>query len=119
MLYLLSAVFFLSVAYAASRTTPPAGALVVGKSGAKYKTIQSAVNALNTTSFVPQTIFIQPGNYTEQVYIPSLRSPLTIYGATNNTSKYASNAVTITSSLSQANTPGGNDKTATLRAWTS
>lgn len=119
MIYLFLYLIFLSSAHASPYTAPPPGSLIVAKTNATYRTIQSAINALNTTSPIPQTIFIHAGIYAEQISIPLLPSPLTIYGATNNTFSYISNTVTLTSSRSQANTPGGNDATATLRAWTS
>ena len=100
-------------ALAIARTTPPAGALVVG-SGAQYKKVQDAVNALKGGNAA--TIFIQPGTYNEQVYIPATAPALTIYGSTPDTSSYTANTVTITakSSISSA---GNDDKSATLRAW--
>lgn len=102
--------------HATNRTSPPAGALVVG-SNAPYAKIQDAVNALSPTTPTAQTIFIQPGTYAEQVYIPRLASALTIYGSTPDTSTYAHNSVTLTatSSISAA---GNDDKSATLRVWT-
>lgn len=57
------------------------------------------------------------GTYNEQVYIPVLKSALTIYGETNDTSGYKSNRVTITQGKSQDDS-ANNDLTATLRAWT-
>ncbi|KAF2106819.1 putative pectin methylesterase [Lophiotrema nucula] len=108
-----------SAVLAASRLSPPAGALVVAKSGGKYTRIQDAINALSTTDHTAQTIFIQPGTYDEQVYIQARSAALTIYGSTNNTSSYQNNMVTITHGFSQATVTGGNDKTATVRAWSS
>lgn len=100
---------------AASRTTPPAGALVVGSGN--YATIQAAVNALKSTSQA-QIIFINPGTYNEQVTINKLSGPLTIYGYTQNTASYSSNVVTITSSHSLAD-ESSDDATGTLRVETS
>ncbi|KAJ4370863.1 hypothetical protein N0V86_008556 [Didymella sp. IMI 355093] len=57
------------------------------------------------------------GTYKEQVYVPALKSALTIYGETTDTSGFASNTVTITQGKSQDNS-ANNDLTATLRAWT-
>lgn len=51
----------------ASRQSPPAGALVVAKSGGQYTKVQDAVNALSTTSTTAQSIFIEAGSYNEQV----------------------------------------------------
>lgn len=56
------------------------------------------------------------GTYKEQVYIPALKSALTIYGETTDTSSFASNTVTITQGKSQDDS-STNDLTATLRAW--
>lgn len=106
----------IGLAYAAVRTTAPSGALVVGSSGT-YSTIQAAVDALSSSSS-EQSIFIQPGTYKEQVTIPKLSGPLTIYGSTQDTTSYGSNKVTITSGLSQDDV-SNNDATATLRIHTS
>lgn len=57
------------------------------------------------------------GTYKEQVYIPALKSALTLYGETTDTSGFASNTVTITQGKSQDDS-ANNDLTATLRAWT-
>ncbi|KAF2760768.1 carbohydrate esterase family 8 protein [Pseudovirgaria hyperparasitica] len=105
----------LTLTHAASRTEPPAGALVVGGSGS-YSKIQDAVNALSTTSTTAQSIFINPGTYKEQVYIPARKAALTIYGYTSNTAAYSSNQVTITQGKSQDDS-ANNDLTATVRAW--
>jgi pectinesterase len=100
----------------AGRPTAPAGCLAVGGSN-KYKTVQSAVDALSATNTAAQCIFIAKGTYKEQVYIKSLKSPLTIYGETTDTSSFSANTVTITQGKSQDNSPN-NDATATLRAHT-
>ncbi|KAL2165582.1 hypothetical protein VTG60DRAFT_4275 [Thermothelomyces hinnuleus] len=100
----------------AARTSPPEGCLTVGSSGT-YKTVQSAVDALSTSATSEQCIFIYGGTYQEQVYIPALRSPLVLYGETEDTSSFAANRVTITQSRSQDDSPN-NDATATLRAHT-
>jgi pectinesterase len=104
------------------RLTPPRGALVVdisNKLPGSYLNISAAVTALKNTSS-PQTIYIAPGTYEEQVYIPPLTSPLTIQGYTKDARSYKDNKVTITGNLSRQ-TPGlaNNDATATLRLWTS
>jgi pectinesterase len=115
-LYLLS---LLHTVLAEDRTSPPSGCLVVSKTAtsSQHRTFQSAVNALSSTTTTPQCIFIHPGTYTEQVHIPALKSPLTIYGSTPDTTTYTANTVTITQSRSQDDQPN-NDQTATLRAWT-
>ena len=105
------------MALAASRTKAPPGALTVGKRQ-KFTTISQAVAALSNTTTSEQVIFIQPGTYAEQVYIPKLSGPLTVFGYTKDDSKYAANQVTIVASESQKSQPN-NDLTATLRVWTS
>jgi pectinesterase len=64
--------------------------------------LQKAVNALSTSSTTAQSIFIYSGTYNEQVTIPSLKSALTIYGYTTDTSSYTSNVVNIQHSSSLA-----------------
>ncbi len=119
----------------AGRTSPPAGCLSVGSSGT-HKTVSAAVAKLSTSSTSAQCIFIYKGRrtlstpicenqsdicnigtYKEQVYVPALKSALTIYGETTDTSGFASNTVTITQGKSQDDS-ANNDLTATLRAWT-
>jgi pectinesterase len=100
----------------AARPSPPPGCLAVGSSS-QYRTVQSAVNALSTTTSTAQCIFIYPGTYREQVYVPPLTSPLTIYGSTTNPLTASANTVTLTQSRSQDDSPN-NDATATLRAHT-
>jgi pectinesterase len=94
------------------------GLALVSKSATsgQYSSIQAAVDALSTTGTTAQAIFINPGTYTEQVYIPARKAALTIYGYTTDTSSYLSNQVTITYGLSQLNV-STDDETATLRAW--
>ena len=82
----------------------------------QYKTVQSAVSSLSTTSTSAQCIFIDQGTYNEQVYVPSRKAALTIYGYTTDTSSYSGNEVTITQGKSQDDS-SNNDATATLRAW--
>lgn len=106
-----------TLALAGSRTTAPSGALTVG-AGQKYSSISKAVSALSLTSTTEQTIFIHPGTYQEQVYIPKLNGPLTVYGYTKDDTSYTANQVTIVASESQKSQPN-NDATATLRVWTS
>ncbi|RVD80878.1 uncharacterized protein DFL_008764 [Arthrobotrys flagrans] len=110
-----------------TQTYPQWSDLVVDRTGRyphSFKTISSAVAALkNTTAFpynLGQTIFIFPGNYTEQVYIGKLLSPLTIRGYTCDSRSYTENQVTISYNLSRL-TPGltNNDQTSTVRLWTS
>lgn len=62
-----------------SRTSPPAGAIIVRCTSPRpgeFATISNAVNALPNDNS-PQTIFIYPGTYTEQVNIER-PGPLTV-----------------------------------------
>ncbi|KAE9408331.1 pectin lyase-like protein [Gymnopus androsaceus JB14] len=97
-----------------SRLTPPAGALVVSKTPAsgQFSTVQAAVNALPNDGSA-QTIFINPGTYSEQVSI-TRTGMLTIMGATSNTASFSSNEVTITHSASLG-TAGSDDLSGSLR----
>ncbi|TVY83814.1 Pectinesterase [Lachnellula suecica] len=97
--YLIALTSFVTAAFAASRTTPPSGAITVG-SGGTYSTIQAAINSLSTTSSTAQSIFIYAGTYNEQVIIPARSAALTIYGYTTDTTSYTSNVVTIQHSSS-------------------
>jgi pectinesterase len=104
------------------RITPGRGALVVDASGKfqnSYRNISAAVIALSNTDSA-QTIYIAPGTYTEQVYIPPLAGPLTVQGYTKDARSYKDNKVTITGNISRQ-TPNllNNDATATVRLWTS
>ncbi|KAI1499937.1 family 8 carbohydrate esterase [Biscogniauxia marginata] len=105
---------FAATAFAEGRTSAPDGCLNVAKSGGDYKTIQSAVDSLSTSSSADQCIFINPGTYSEQVLVSARAAQLTFYGYTDDTSSYSGNQVTITSSLSQDDGLS-NDETATLR----
>lgn len=99
---------------AESRTSAPKGCLNVSQSGGDFSTVQAAVNSLSTTDGADQCIFVNPGTYKEQVLVASRAAKLTIYGYTTDTTGYAKNEVTITSSLSQKDGLS-NDETATLR----
>jgi len=115
MLKFLTFASLIAAVLATSRTTPPSGAITVG-SGGTYSTIQEAVNSLSTTSTTAQSIFIYAGTYSEQVYIPTRKADLTIYGYTEDTSSYTSNQVTITHSLSLEDA-SDDDETGTVRNW--
>jgi len=83
-----------------SRTSPPAGALVVRQkttNTSEYATIQSAVVALGSNKSA-KSIFIYPGTYTEQVKL-AYNGPLTIYGYTSDVSSYKGNQVNVQYSL--------------------
>ncbi|PSN60106.1 carbohydrate esterase family 8 protein-like protein [Corynespora cassiicola Philippines] len=105
-----------------ARTIPSTGSLVVDASEkypGSFANISSAVlNLHNNTN--PQTIFIFPGKYVEQVHIKSLLGPLTIQGYTQDARSYEENEVTISYNLSRQN-PNltNNDQTSTVRLWTS
>ncbi|KAJ6504621.1 pectin methyl esterase [Mycena vitilis] len=107
----------LPAAFAVSRTTPPAGAIVVRQTGAtsgQFTTIGSALASLSGTAAA--TVFIYPGTYNEQVNIT--HPSLTIMGSTTDTGSYKQNTVTITHNLN-AQDNGGNDACATVRATSS
>ena len=104
---------FASVALAASRTSPPSGCLSAG-SGGTYSTFQKAVNALSTSTTSFQCIFLYPGTYKEQVLIPALKSALTVYGSTTDTSSYTSNSATVTYNA-DINSAGSDDASGTVR----
>ncbi|KAL1746874.1 carbohydrate esterase family 8 protein [Schizophyllum fasciatum] len=102
------ALFSCSLVFAASRTEPPSGAIVVPND---YPTIQAAVDSLSDSEH--GVIFIHSGTYKEQVYI-ARNGGLTIYGETEDTSDYQNNKVTITNGL-DAGAAGSNDASGTLR----
>ncbi|KUL85738.1 hypothetical protein ZTR_08527 [Talaromyces verruculosus] len=103
-----------------ARLYPAPGAVVVDNSAnphpGSFATVQAGVNALNSTTTQPQDLFIFPGMYKEQVYIPKLKSNLTVQGYTRNSKDYEKNTVTITYDLALINTTS-DDLTATLRLW--
>ena len=102
------------------RMAPAVGAIVVDKSSkpvsGSHITLQQAVNALSTTTSSPQSIFVYPGEYYEHVYVPQLKSPLSIQGYTSDCSSYHNNEATITFNWGLINTTT-DDLTATLRVW--
>ncbi|KIJ31450.1 carbohydrate esterase family 8 protein [Sphaerobolus stellatus SS14] len=101
---------------AASRTSPPSGAIIVRqntKTTGEFATIQAAVNSLPSDGS-NRSIFIYSGTYSEQVYI-NRTGALALYGYTTDTTTYASNAVTIVHSSSQASGAASDDATGTLR----
>ncbi|KAB8295956.1 hypothetical protein EYC80_008776 [Monilinia laxa] len=104
---------------ATARTSAPAGAVIVDKTGAvsgSYTTVQAGVNALSNTTESPQYLFIHPGTYVEQVYVPALKSNLTIQGYTKDARTYTKNQVTLSYNLALKDTTS-DDLTATLRQW--
>ncbi|KAE8912430.1 hypothetical protein PF003_g3823 [Phytophthora fragariae] len=104
-----------------ARITPPAGAIVVDASGAhagSFRTLAQGVAKLSAST-TPQTIFMFPGVYREQVIVPKLNGPLILQGYTCNTMTYSSNQVTITQAKAQKDIPASiiknrNDLTTTL-----
>ncbi|KAF8900351.1 carbohydrate esterase family 8 protein [Mucidula mucida] len=97
------------------RTSPPDGAVVVRGNGAEsgeYTTIQDAVDSLPDDA-TEQVIFVYAGTYEEQVYVER-DGQTTIMGATDDTSSYTGNTVTITYSMS-AGEAGNDDESGTLR----
>lgn len=103
----------------AARTSAPSGAILVdstGKQTNSFPTVQQGVNALSSTTSDNQYLFIYPGTYIEQVYIPKLASNLTVQGYTTDASSYEKNEATITYNLALKDV-ANNDATATLRAW--
>ncbi|KAI1443922.1 pectin lyase-like protein [Annulohypoxylon stygium] len=80
-------------------TVPPAGAFIVSKTAIEgkttYDTIQSALNALPTSSSVKATVFIYPGVYEEQLVLN--KSGTTVFlGYSTSPGDYSQNQVTIT-----------------------
>ncbi|TGO43996.1 hypothetical protein BOTNAR_1016g00010 [Botryotinia narcissicola] len=105
-------------AVAFNRTVAPAGAIVVDQTGTiagSYTTFQAGVNALSATTTEAQYIFVAPGVYFEQVYLPQIASNLTIQGYTNDSREYYYNEATLTYNLALINTTS-DDLTATFRA---
>ncbi|KAG8630654.1 hypothetical protein KVT40_002273 [Elsinoe batatas] len=103
------------------RTTPPSSAVIVDSTGTQANsvlTVGAAIARLTNTTDA-QSIFIYPGVYREQVYIPPLAGALTVQGYTSDARSYSDNQVTITFNLSRT-TPGlaNNDATSTVRLWT-
>ncbi|KAJ3804725.1 pectinesterase [Lentinula aff. lateritia] len=103
------------LALAASRTSPPTGAVVVRAettTSGEFATITEALDSFpDSTS--SQSLFIYPGTYTELIDI-TRTGPLTIYGYTTDTTSYTSNSATITFN-SPASTAGSDDASGTLR----
>lgn len=102
---------------AVAHTSAPSGAIIIDKTSAtkgSYATFQKGVNALSTSTTAPQYLFIYPGTYTEQVYVPALKSNLTIQGYTEDATTYNGNQVTLTYNLALKDITS-DDLTATLR----
>ncbi|RQM17372.1 hypothetical protein DD237_001347 [Peronospora effusa] len=106
----------------AACTNPPAGAIIVDQSGhhSGYLTIKDAVNNLDLSTTVQQTIFIYKGTYQEQVVISKLKGTLVLQGYTCDKMSYDKNEVTITHQMSQQDlsphhSGSANDLVSTLR----
>ncbi|KAI1373849.1 pectin lyase fold/virulence factor [Hypoxylon crocopeplum] len=80
-------------------TQPPAGAYIVSKNTIEgtttYDTIQSALDALPTSSKITATVFIYPGTYEEKLVLS--KSGTTVFlGYSTSPGDYSQNQVTIT-----------------------
>ncbi|KAF5391164.1 hypothetical protein D9757_003102 [Collybiopsis confluens] len=105
----------LRLVLAASRTSPPAGAIVVRAgttTSGEFSTITAALNSLPNDSS-SRSVFIFPGTYVEQIDV-TRTGPLIIYGYTTDTTTYVSNQATI-SFNEPANLAGSDDASGTLR----
>ncbi|KAG7383252.1 hypothetical protein PHYPSEUDO_003875 [Phytophthora pseudosyringae] len=109
-----------------ARTDPPAGAIVVDVTGAyknSFKTVSEAAARLDPNTTSEQTVFVRPGVYNEQLYIPRLSGPLLLQGFTCDAKSYASNEATITWAKAQKDIPATvtgesrNDMTSTVRFY--
>ncbi|KAE9271311.1 hypothetical protein PF008_g30389 [Phytophthora fragariae] len=104
-----------------TRITPPPGAIVVDATGThrgSFRTLAQGVGKLSTST-TPQTIFVYPGVYREQVIVPKLNGPLILQGYTCDAMVYTSSQVTITQAKAQKDIPASiinnrNDLTTTL-----
>ncbi|CEG43066.1 pectin methylesterase [Plasmopara halstedii] len=90
-----------------AKTCPndPDHSIVVDQSGAypgSYKTVKEGVANL---SQMKSNLFIYPGEYLEQVVIPSGLTNVTVQGFTCDTTTYALNTVTITHAKAQRDLP--------------
>ncbi|KAL5534207.1 hypothetical protein ACEPAG_669 [Sanghuangporus baumii] len=107
--------YLILLVQAASRTSPPSGAVIVDSSSTgsgQYKTIASAIAALPGDGS-SQSIFIYPGTYNEQLLIDRSGS-VTLYGYTTDTMDYSKNQVVVTHSESLIEA-GSDDESGTLR----
>ncbi|KAJ6582996.1 pectinesterase [Mycena vulgaris] len=107
--------YLIHYALAASRTTPPSGAIIVRKgttTPGEFATLTAALNSLPNDSS-SRSIFMFPGTYAEQVDI-TRSGPLTIYGYTTDTTTYTGNQAILTAGVS-ASTAGSDDASGTLR----
>jgi pectin methylesterase-like acyl-CoA thioesterase len=80
-------------------TSPPSGAFIVSKTSlgtntTVYDTIQSALDALPTSSKITPTVFIYPGTYEEQLVL-NKSGTVILMGYSEWTYDYSNNQVTI------------------------
>ncbi|GLI81085.1 hypothetical protein PoHVEF18_009454 [Penicillium ochrochloron] len=80
-------------------TSPPSGAFIVSKTSlgtntTVYDTIQSALDALPTSSKITPTVFIYPGTYEEQLVL-NKSGTVILMGYSESTYDYSNNQVTI------------------------
>ncbi|MFE9448455.1 pectinesterase family protein [Streptomyces sp. NPDC006739] len=71
---------------ATAGTTSPLATvtLTVARSGAQYRTVQAAVNAVPDNSSTAYVISIAPGTYKERVTVPAAKLHLTLEGSDHN-----------------------------------
>ncbi|KAJ7634498.1 pectinesterase [Roridomyces roridus] len=103
---------------AASRTTPPSGAIVVRAgttTSGEFASLGAAISSLPNDGSA-RSIFIYPGTYAGQVDI-TRTGALTIYGYTSDTTTYTGNQAILTAA-GNATTAGSDDASGTLRVHT-
>ncbi|KAH7332554.1 putative pectinesterase precursor [Rhizoctonia solani] len=100
-IFLLSSVCLISCA-----SSPPSGAITVGKGG-QYSTLSDALKDTSSNIY-----FVYAGSYREQVIID--RANVRIYGQTSDAMTYTNNQATITNNK-PASQAGSNDASGTVR----
>ncbi|KAJ6478800.1 pectinesterase [Mycena vitilis] len=113
--FFLLSLSLIQCALAASRTTPPAGAIIVRKgttTSGEFATLTAALNSLPNDSSA-RSIFIFPGTYAEQIDI-TRSGPLAIFGYTTDTTTFTGNQAILTAGV-PASTAGSDDASGTLR----
>lgn len=73
-----------SATTSAARDATAPVVLTVAKSGAQYRTVQDAVNAVPDRSATPYVISVAAGTYQERVNVSAAKLHLTLRGATGN-----------------------------------
>ncbi|KAA1468340.1 carbohydrate esterase family 8 protein [Dentipellis sp. KUC8613] len=101
-----------------TRTSPPAGALVVRPtpSSGEFGSLIDAVAALPSGKSA-ETIFVFPGTYEGQVSIQR-SGPVTLLGYTAHPGNVSANTVTLVDSIPASAVGGSNDLSGTLRIHT-